>query len=535
MAQLKDLLVTGPSKFIGLVTFGVIPKYNNINLATVNDVTTAQNTLLGTSSDAAGSTTIHGVLNAAASASTAAATAQTRADNAYALAEDKTTYTEAKDYTDGQIKGLKDDLLGGAGEAYDTLKELADLISSGDKEINDALDALETTVIGKADKSELPNYALLAPPNPFRQVFDGEQHMVHTQYYPVMYDIASGIGCSLKNARSLSNQSIIGELILPYTTVNTGGNVATTNENDGDTKQNDPNICQVTANELGVYYINANAVNEGKITGKTLIGKFKSTGWNGPVVGNASSATILQPTDNLNTTTYAKGTWNANVPETDAGIVWRERFINSTLTGNSDSGDIVLWLQKDSNSSSILNMTIDGYLYQNLTKRVLDVDNISGTKNYIPKFDDTNKLRNSAIIDNGNSGINITTSLNVNSNITLNGHIIGNAHSSSWWNGRDNALLIQSTSAGYAPILSMKTTNGSWEMGHYNADGWHETLLLNYKNDDSYAKGNNENTVVHALKLSETGNLTLSGTTIKFASANFQYHTTDKCIDVIFN
>lgn len=55
--------------------------------------------------------------------------------------------TEAKNYA----TQIKNELLNGAGNAYDTLKELGDLID--DKQ--DAITALETIAAGKADKSEL--------------------------------------------------------------------------------------------------------------------------------------------------------------------------------------------------------------------------------------------------------------------------------------------------------------------------------------------------------------------------------------------
>ena len=62
MAQLKDLLVTGPVRIIGDVNFNKLPKYNNINLATANDINNV---------------------------ATAVATAQGRADEAYTLASGK--------------------------------------------------------------------------------------------------------------------------------------------------------------------------------------------------------------------------------------------------------------------------------------------------------------------------------------------------------------------------------------------------------------------------------------------------------------
>ena len=60
--------------------------------------------------------------------------------------------TEAKTYADG----IKNSLLNGAGAAYDTLKELGDLITANDT----AIDALETVAAGKADKTHShTNYA----------------------------------------------------------------------------------------------------------------------------------------------------------------------------------------------------------------------------------------------------------------------------------------------------------------------------------------------------------------------------------------
>lgn len=56
---------------------------------------------------------------------------------------------EAKTYADNAAATVKNELLNGAGEAYDTLKELGDLIDDN----QDAIEALETIAAGKADKS----------------------------------------------------------------------------------------------------------------------------------------------------------------------------------------------------------------------------------------------------------------------------------------------------------------------------------------------------------------------------------------------
>lgn len=55
--------------------------------------------------------------------------------------------TEAKSYADSAATKVKNDLLNGAGTAYDTLKELGDLIDDN----KDAIDALEEIASGKAN------------------------------------------------------------------------------------------------------------------------------------------------------------------------------------------------------------------------------------------------------------------------------------------------------------------------------------------------------------------------------------------------
>ena len=57
-------------------------------------------------------------------------------------------------YVDEQVQAVKDDLLNGAGDAYDTLKELGDLIDDN----HDAIDALETVAASKADANHKHNY-----------------------------------------------------------------------------------------------------------------------------------------------------------------------------------------------------------------------------------------------------------------------------------------------------------------------------------------------------------------------------------------
>ena len=65
-----------------------------------------------------------------------------------------TALASAKTYADSAAAKVKDDLLNGAGAAYDTLKELGDLIDDN----QDAIEALETVATGKADASALTSH-----------------------------------------------------------------------------------------------------------------------------------------------------------------------------------------------------------------------------------------------------------------------------------------------------------------------------------------------------------------------------------------
>jgi hypothetical protein len=79
-------------------------------------------------------------------------TYETKANASSKLTEAKsysdTKLTEAKTYADTAAANVKDDLLNGAGEAYDTLKELGELI---DENVS-AIDALEAVATNKMDK-----------------------------------------------------------------------------------------------------------------------------------------------------------------------------------------------------------------------------------------------------------------------------------------------------------------------------------------------------------------------------------------------
>lgn len=106
----------------------------------------------------------------------------------------------AKTYTDSAVATVKNDLLNGAGTAYDTLKELGDLIDDN----TDAIDALETVAAGKANASHTHAIADIAN---LQTTLDGKaatSHGTHVSYStttPVMDGTAS-VGTASTVARS---------------------------------------------------------------------------------------------------------------------------------------------------------------------------------------------------------------------------------------------------------------------------------------------------------------------------------------------
>lgn len=99
---------------------------------------------------------------------------------------------------------------------------------------------------------------------------------------------------------------------------------------------------------------------------------------------------------------------------------------------------------------------------------------------------------------NLNVGIGTNTpsqKLEVVGNIRATGQIIRGGSSQTWVNGRSGALLRETSVSGYHALWSLKTTNGSWDFGEYNAgSGWNNVPVLSYVTDSNYNTGNNTTT-----------------------------------------
>lgn len=130
-----DLKIDNINESISNITNGSVTVAKAIKATSADTATTANHSASSDSATTATSATKD------SNGNTITSTYETKTDASAKLAS-------AKTYTDNVAENVKNDLLNGAGGAYDTLKELGDLID----ENTDAIDALEAVAAGKADK-----------------------------------------------------------------------------------------------------------------------------------------------------------------------------------------------------------------------------------------------------------------------------------------------------------------------------------------------------------------------------------------------
>lgn len=147
------------------------------------------------------------------------------------------------------------------------------------------------------------------------------------------------------------------------------------------------------------------------------------------------------------------------------------------------------------------------------TMKIYGVDTCCGKENvaFQSTFDGTDPLTSTYVTEyrtrsaillqprGGNVGINVSHdpsyALTVGGDIYSSGQIVREGSSQAWVNGRVGALLRETSVAGYHTLWSLKTTDGSWDFGEYNAgSGWNNVPVLSYVTDSNYASGNNTTT-----------------------------------------
>lgn len=104
-------------------------------------------------------------------------------------------------------------------------------------------------------------------------------------------------------------------------------------------------------------------------------------------------------------------------------------------------------------------------------------------------------LNGNALNDSDGNKINSTYLKLAGGTLSAGAQIIRAGKSSSWYNGRDYAIFRANSISGYSAFLSLKTTNGSWEIGSYDASGAYDKLAFNYTPDSSYSSSTNTGTV----------------------------------------
>ena len=113
------------------------------------------------------------------------------------------------------------------------------------------------------------------------------------------------------------------------------------------------------------------------------------------------------------------------------------------------------------------------------------------------------------------------------SNINLDGsaQIRREGSSQKWVNGRNGALLRETSVAGYHALWSLKTTNGSWDFGEYNSGSvWNNIPVLSYITDSNYNSGHNEPTYQIKFPLA-SGTVALTSDILNYYWANVKIST----------
>ena len=96
--------------------------------------------------------------------------------------------------------------------------------------------------------------------------------------------------------------------------------------------------------------------------------------------------------------------------------------------------------------------------------------------------------------------------MTIPSDINLGGSLKKDGDSSSWLNGRNSAAVKMNSISGYSPAISVKTTNGSWEIGAYDNSTYADQLIFGYVSDSDYNAGTNKQSKQYILKANGTPN-----------------------------
>lgn len=230
----------------------------------------------------------------------------------------------AKSYADDAANAVKNDLLNGAGEAYDTLKELGDLINEN---VN-AIEALETIASGKADIDHTHN-DIYYQKNEINTMLSGKSDASHTHSDYV------------QTSRTVNGKALTSNITLSASDVGALPDTTIIPSIDG------------LATETYVNNVASNKVD--KVGGKGLSTNDYTTDEKNKLASIASGAQVnVQPDWNQTTTTaddYIKNKPTSMTPTahkhtkdeiTDFPILGSAAYTDSTAYDASGSADVAL-------------------------------------------------------------------------------------------------------------------------------------------------------------------------------------------------
>ena len=256
------------------------------------------------------------------------------------------------------------------------------------------------------------------------------------------------------------------------------------------------------SNNEGTFYINQNgssAAQRQRIMGTATGWTFGNTTINDYAL-NAESLHVGGTTFMNNLLTMYRETSIAN--NYYAGIEFRVKQTDNNTTA---TGGIIRAYDDHDAAANGLNLVIGG------TSNLIIGSGESASACYTTDIKDSSSEQTYITSDNSiyfhtncQTYANKITTLTLSGNtatLAANAQIARTGKSVSWIQGRDGAMLRQTSYTGYNPILSIKTTNGSWQMGPYSND----ILYFSYTTDANYSA--NSNTDNHAVNIRPDGKL----------------------------
>ena len=257
---------------------------------------------------------------------------------------------------------------------------------------------------------------------------------------------------------------------------------------------------------LQVGYINSSSGDEGNNSSPARVwGTNGSDSYMRTYLTSALSVKYAASAGNADTVDgyHASALWRSD------GATWNpDANVSLTASANNQewSFDIrrnghtgCYWHVWDSSLNSMLKVTADnGKVYAPYNF----VGNLEGNASTASKWATartitlTGSVTGSVSID-GSGNVSLATTTNHTHSYlplaggTMTGQIQRAGQGSSWIKGRDNAMIRVNSKSGYSVLSSIKTTNGSWEIGHYDASGHYNDLLFGYYTDDAYSANNN--------------------------------------------